>query len=702
MNKKLLLVIFLFALIVFVFSSFNVDAQNSDTNDDFRTITNETNSSYVIAFPFFSLGKQIAEPIGPIGGTFTSVLTDPNSSNIVIGGHFQSGVYVSFDEGTTWYARNNGLTNLHIQSLAIHPRHGEIIYAGTYGGGVFLSTDRGLNWQPSSGGTLTNHIIYDIEIDPKNPSIVYAASRISGSLVGYVSRSTDAGRTWTIVYRGDYFSTPDYFYDIEVNPANINMVYFTAHEHGFYRSVDNGLTFSAINAGVDDLSARGLAMNEANQNVIIGGVWHGGGVYKSANIGDSWQSSRTGLPADVKITKIKGDPNNAYGNRFFATTYANGLYVSVNSGASWKNHGWNGSHINDIAISSYYPQTWYLATQNSGMVRTRDGGENWATIMGDLRLYTITGMQALEDEPENIYVAIHGLGVHRVESPLDTWTTLYDGLNDLNITGLFSDGKSLWLNNGDGLWVYENDLWQSIDLPKPKDLTITQKLRWENKVLGESDATSLEIMGGENDIQKGLETSNRLTVTRMLTFQENLIIGTTDGIWLRSDSGWKTLGLEGLLIYDMVADDKNSTMWVSACDCEMNCEVYRFLEANLIKQSNGLDNTRVNQFLISGDNLFSATETGVFSWQEKNTSWELTVAVSEGVYSIAHNRENPKLLAAGSKGFVLISHDSGQSWKKIKTEYDWHYPFLLFNYAVDVKLMLGSIESGAFIMKIDE
>ncbi len=26
--------------------------------------------------------------------------------------------------------------------------------------------------------------------------------------------------------------------------------------------------------------------------------------------------SRIGLLADVKITKIKGDPNNAYGNRF--------------------------------------------------------------------------------------------------------------------------------------------------------------------------------------------------------------------------------------------------------------------------------------------------------------------------------------------------------------------------------------------------
>ena len=102
MNKKLLFGIFLFALINFASFSFEVDAQDININDNSGAIDSETKSSYTIAFPFFSLGIKTAEPIGPVGGTFTSVLTDPNSSNIVIGGHFQSGVYVSYDEGTTW------------------------------------------------------------------------------------------------------------------------------------------------------------------------------------------------------------------------------------------------------------------------------------------------------------------------------------------------------------------------------------------------------------------------------------------------------------------------------------------------------------------------------------------------------------------------------------------------------------------------
>ncbi len=140
---------------------------------------------------------------------------------MVIGGHYEAGVFISFNQGNTWYARNNGLPNLKIQSLAIHPRHSNILYAGTYGNGVFLSRDRGLNWIPWSGGVLENHIIYDIAIDPPtSPSVVYTASRVDRSLMGYICRSTDAGKTWRVVYRGgDWFDSLDYFYEVEVHPS---------------------------------------------------------------------------------------------------------------------------------------------------------------------------------------------------------------------------------------------------------------------------------------------------------------------------------------------------------------------------------------------------------------------------------------------------------------------------------------------------
>ncbi len=200
-------------------------------------------------------------PIGPIGGTFTSFAIDPGQNDNIYAGHFGSGVYKTFDQGTTWYRKSLGLGNLVIQSLATHPTNSSIVFAGTYGGGIYRSTNAGESWQTSSGGVLNNHIIYDIEIDQVNPRRIFVVSRISGSLVGYLSRSMDGGITWSILLTGDGFPTPDYFYDVDIDPNNSNIIYLTAHEHGFFKSLDGGISFNAINTGVTDLSARSFAID---------------------------------------------------------------------------------------------------------------------------------------------------------------------------------------------------------------------------------------------------------------------------------------------------------------------------------------------------------------------------------------------------------------------------------------------------------
>jgi hypothetical protein len=59
--------------------------------------------------------------------------------------------FKSNNNGTSWTAVNNGLTNLSVQSFAVS---GTNIFAGTTptGGGVFLSTDNGNNWYEKNEG----------------------------------------------------------------------------------------------------------------------------------------------------------------------------------------------------------------------------------------------------------------------------------------------------------------------------------------------------------------------------------------------------------------------------------------------------------------------------------------------------------------------------------------------------------------------
>ena len=61
--------------------------------------------------------------------------------NGILTGLAGGGVYFSNDQGRNWTARNNGLTNQQINTLA---SGGAAVYAGT-NGGVFRSGDGGAN-----------------------------------------------------------------------------------------------------------------------------------------------------------------------------------------------------------------------------------------------------------------------------------------------------------------------------------------------------------------------------------------------------------------------------------------------------------------------------------------------------------------------------------------------------------------------------
>ncbi|MBK7868352.1 MAG: hypothetical protein IPJ75_15960 [Ignavibacteriales bacterium] len=49
-------------------------------------------------------------------------------------------MYISTNNGTSWNAVNNGLTNSNVSALDVS---GTNLFAGTNGGGVYLSTNNG-------------------------------------------------------------------------------------------------------------------------------------------------------------------------------------------------------------------------------------------------------------------------------------------------------------------------------------------------------------------------------------------------------------------------------------------------------------------------------------------------------------------------------------------------------------------------------
>jgi hypothetical protein len=95
---------------------------------------------------------------------------------------------------------NNGGRTTHVTCLAVTPATTNVIYAGTDGGGVYKSTDSGATWTNISrsstiqGQNWLDPYVNDIDVDPDNPNVVYAATGYLGR--GNVYRSLDGGNTW--------------------------------------------------------------------------------------------------------------------------------------------------------------------------------------------------------------------------------------------------------------------------------------------------------------------------------------------------------------------------------------------------------------------------------------------------------------------------------------------------------------------------
>ncbi|MDQ1267024.1 MAG: hypothetical protein QG635_2177, partial [Bacteroidota bacterium] len=136
------------------------------------------------------------------------------------------GVYLSTDNGNSWTAKNDGLTNKEIMVLKTFKSN---IFAGAFRKGLFLSTDRGNTWLEKNNG-LSNVSINDISINDTNIFI----SNGKG-----IYLSTNNGDKWTLI---DTLLQEHKIRALLTFGTNV----FAACGDGVHLSTDMGKSWSAI------------------------------------------------------------------------------------------------------------------------------------------------------------------------------------------------------------------------------------------------------------------------------------------------------------------------------------------------------------------------------------------------------------------------------------------------------------------------
>ena len=642
----------------------------------------------------------MADEIGPFGGTFPALAVVSSTPSLVYAGTWGSGVYKSLNGGTSWSPTNSGLGNLFIQSLVVHPSDGQIIYAGTYGGGVYRSSDGGASWKESNGNVLGDKIVYDLEIAPSQPSTLYAATRITDTLLGILYKSIDDGVTWQEIFRGDRFATLDYFYDLDVNPSDSAILYLSTHEHGFYKSVNGGISWSAINSGMGDFSSRTMVLNPTNPATLYGGTWHGGGVYKSVNSGSGWNQKNSGMPDSVKIYRLTLDSSSP--ETIYSCTYKNGIVKTTTGADFWALTGQNNGFIYDLVIAQTSPKRLFASPAGRGLIRSDNGGDSWLESHTGIISTNIVGLATLPSQNGSIFAGINGAGVYKTSNRGASWTAVNSGLGDLWVNYLFSIKDNLYALTSTGTYkTIDGVNWTAFSGPS----STLQNWADIHEVLGERGSLPVEILAdliGPSDPNDNEVQVSEIPLISMAELGSVIYGGTAgNGVWAYSGN-WSLIGLNNRRVYSLAGDTILSRLLASSCTGDANgndtyCTVSYYRSGNWIDFNEGLGGNKVNSLMVRGDDYFAATKQGIYLRDNTGSSWVQVGLAGVNVLSLTVNPVDHRRVYAGAQWGSYFSDDSGVTWQPAASNLaGWTSQSLIVDPLDRDIIYFGSREHGIF------
>jgi photosystem II stability/assembly factor-like uncharacterized protein len=246
----------------------------------------------------------------------------------------------STDGGRTWRqvgTPESGLpAGLH-RALVVErssPRNARRLLTTASRHGVFASKDGGSTWEARNSGISNPGGIRDLTVHAEGSPVYWC---VTSGAPAEVYRSDDGARTWRKVSRDLRAGN---VYRLAVARSDPNRLYLSARRHyvkgrgtfpgGIYRSTDGGTTWNNV---LDDRFAQGLAVDPRDADVVYAGLtdhpYHDGstgrGVVVSSDGGKSWNSLNGSGLTCKQVVSITIDPHDP--DRLYLGTSGNGVFV---------------------------------------------------------------------------------------------------------------------------------------------------------------------------------------------------------------------------------------------------------------------------------------------------------------------------------------------------------------------------------------
>ena len=379
--------------------------------------------------PALFLGMQY-RLVGPSrGGRVTTVTGVPSQPKTFYMGVASGGLFRTTDGGLNWTPIADGKIPVgSMGSIAVADSDPKVIYVGTGSDGVRsnVSTGRGVYKTADGGDTWQFVGLYNagqigaVRIHPTDPNTVWVAAMgdaFKRNEERGIFKTVDGGKTWKkVLYVNDGVGAMD----VEIQPGNPSVVYAWmsrlerkpwtiisgSKEGGFYKSTDAGETFTQIKTGLpaDLIGKANLAVTAAKPDRVYALIeaLPGGGFYRSDDSGQSW-ALMTSQPALLQrpfyYTTLGADPTNA--DVVYAG--AESFFKSVDGGKTFTTlrtpHGDN----HDIWVN---PKDGNILIQSNdgGANVSTDGGRTWSSQLNQ-PTGEFYGVWMDEQFPYNLYGA---------------------------------------------------------------------------------------------------------------------------------------------------------------------------------------------------------------------------------------------------------------------------------------------------------